>query len=128
MPLPIEMFCRKIRSTMSGETCATSDAGRPDKRAIQDRRKGLRRNTGRILDREVQLERSVGPLHRPGVGVGLALRHVMITVERPRRHVRRDFLELIGVAQKQRRPVGRIRKHVERVEEVLKLCQEPWRH
>ena len=30
MPLPIEMFCRKIRSTMSVLTVAISEAGRPE--------------------------------------------------------------------------------------------------
>ena len=30
MPLPIEMFWRKIRSTISGPTCAISAGGSPD--------------------------------------------------------------------------------------------------
>ena len=66
-----------------------------------------------------RVERPVGLLHRPHVGVGLALRHLVRLVERPRRDLRRHFAELIRVAEEHVRSIGRIGEHVERVEDGL---------
>ena len=79
----------------------------------------LRRHAGRILDGEVQLQRAVRLLHRPDVGVGLALRDLVRLVERPRGDLGRHLAELIGVAEKQAGAIRGIGKHVERLEDRL---------
>jgi predicted PurR-regulated permease PerM len=65
------------RSTMSGVTSAISRQAGP-RASVEDGRERLRRDARRVLDREVQLQRAVGLLHRPDVGFGLAVRHQVL--------------------------------------------------
>ena len=61
IPLPIEMFWRKISRTMSGGTAATIAAGKSGERLLQDRGERFRRNPRGILDGEMEIERRRRP-------------------------------------------------------------------
>ena len=93
MPLPIEMLRRKMRSTMSQSTFAISAAGSPESDLSRIVASARAEMPGRILDREVQLQRAVRLLQSPDVGIGLALRDVILLRKWPCGDLRRDLLE-----------------------------------
>ena len=110
MPLPIEMFCRKMRSTMDGSTCAIASAGSPDSERWRIAASALADTPDGFSTAKCSVSVPSGRLHRPDVGVGLALRDLMRLVERPRRDLGRHLAELIGVAEKQAGAIRRIRE------------------
>ena len=126
MPLPIEMLRRKMRSTMSQSTVATSAAGRPESVLSRMVASAFAETPDGFSTAKCSLSVPSGLFIAQTICVRLALRDVMLLGERPRRDFRRDFLKLIGVAQEQVRPVGGIGKLVERFEKASGAYRGAW--
>ena len=122
IPLPIEMLRRKIRSTMSQSTVATSAAAGPrascrgSSRAPWPRCRtdSRRRSAASACRRAASSPRCRRPTRTGECGS---------SPETASSRLGRDFLELIGVAQEQVRAIGGIGELVERFEQGLEFFE-----